>query len=134
MKRLVFLSLAAFALFSASASAETKESLEDRIKPVGEVCMAGDACASAPLQLASAGGAQSGESIYAARCVACHGAGIAGAPKFGDAAAWEPRIAKGLDVLVGSVKNGMGAMPPGMCAGCSDEELNAVVAYITGAE
>jgi cytochrome c5 len=37
--------------------------------------------------------------VYEQVCAACHGAGIAGAPKAGDAAQWAPRIAKGKDTL-----------------------------------
>ena len=60
-------------------------------------------------------------------CAGCHTAGVAGAPKMGDKAAWEPRIAAGIDAMVASVKNGKGAMPPGMCAGCTDEEIKGAI-------
>src|SRR5512140_1045914 len=53
-----------------------------------------------------------GEDVFKAQCTACHTAGVAGAPKFGDAAAWAPRIAKGLDALVQSALKGTGNMPP----------------------
>ena len=52
---------------------------------------------------------------YAASCGACHAVAVAGAPKTGDAAQWEPRLAKGMEALVSSVKNGLGIMPPGGC-------------------
>ena len=72
-----------------------------------------------------------GEKIYKASCQACHVAGVAGAPKLGDKDAWAPRIAKGNDALLSSVKNGLNAMPPkGGCMSCSEEELGAAVAYI----
>lgn len=68
---------------------------------------------------------------YQASCFACHFSGAAGAPKTGDVAAWEPRLAKGMDVLVASVKNGMNAMPPtGLCATCSDEEYQALIEFM----
>lgn len=68
---------------------------------------------------------------YQATCSACHAMGVANAPKTGDAAGWEPRLAKGMDVLVASVKNGMGAMPPtGLCGGCSDAEYKALIEFM----
>jgi cytochrome c5 len=68
---------------------------------------------------------------YQSTCFACHSTGAAGAPKTGDAAAWEPRMAKGMDVLVGTVKKGMNAMPPtGLCGNCSDEEYEALIEFM----
>ena len=72
-----------------------------------------------------------GQKIYQASCQACHVAGVAGAPKLGDKDAWAPRIAKGNEALLSSVKNGLNAMPPmGACMSCSDEELRAAIAYL----
>jgi cytochrome c5 len=69
---------------------------------------------------------------YNKSCVVCHDQGVAGAPKTGDAAAWEPRIAKGMDALMASVKNGLNAMPPmGMCFDCSDDEYVALIKYMS---
>ena len=68
---------------------------------------------------------------YAASCGACHAVGVAGAPKTGDPAQWEPRLAKGMEALVASVKNGLGVMPPGgLCAGCSDDDYKALITYM----
>ncbi|MEY2908553.1 MAG: hypothetical protein RLZZ602_1076 [Pseudomonadota bacterium] len=68
---------------------------------------------------------------YNKSCVMCHATGAAGAPKAHDAAAWEPRMAKGMDALVASVKNGLNAMPPtGLCADCSDEEYKELITYM----
>ena len=70
-------------------------------------------------------------SQYAASCGACHAVGVAGAPKTGDPAQWEPRLAKGMEALVASVKNGLGVMPPGgLCAGCSDDDYKALITYM----
>jgi len=75
--------------------------------------------------------AADGQKIYQASCQACHVAGVAGAPKLGDKAAWAPRIAKGNDALLASVKGGLNAMPPmGACMSCSDAELGAAIAYM----
>ena len=74
-----------------------------------------------------------GQNIYQKSCQACHAAGIAGAPKLGDKAAWAPRIAKGNDALLSSVTNGLKAMPPkGTCMSCSEDELRATVEYMVG--
>ena len=83
--------------------------------------------ASAPQSAASAG-----ETTYLRFCFSCHAAGVAGAPKMGDVAAWAPRIAKGEDVLLASTINGLppGMPPKGLCAQCSDEDLGDAVRYM----
>ena len=69
---------------------------------------------------------------YDKSCKVCHATGAAVAPKTGDAAAWEPRMAKGMDVLVASVNNGLNAMPPkGMCFDCSDADYAALITYMS---
>ena len=74
-----------------------------------------------------------GQKIYQKSCQACHASGAAGAPKLGDKDAWAPRIAKGNDALLSSVKNGLKAMPPkGTCMSCSEDELRAAVEYMVG--
>ena len=79
----------------------------------------------------TAAAAADGKQIYETTCQACHNTGVAGAPKLGDKEAWAPRIAKGNDALLSSVKNGLNAMPPrGTCMSCSDEDLAAAVAYM----
>ena len=72
---------------------------------------------------------------YNKSCVVCHDQGVAGAPKTGDAAAWAPRMEKGMDALMASVKNGLNAMPPmGMCMDCSDEEYVELIKYMASTE
>ncbi|MEM9254500.1 MAG: c-type cytochrome [Pseudomonadota bacterium] len=64
-------------------------------------------------------------------CFACHSSGAAGAPKTGDAAAWAPRLEKGMPELITSVRTGIGAMPPGgLCPDCTDDELKALIDYM----
>jgi cytochrome c5 len=71
---------------------------------------------------------------YQTTCFACHSTGAAGAPKTGDTAAWAERTAKGMDVMVASVKNGLNAMPPtGLCGDCSDDEYKALIEYMATA-
>jgi cytochrome c5 len=72
-----------------------------------------------------------GEQIYQRNCLACHTTGAAGAPPLGDAAAWAPRIAQGMDTLMANATNGLNAMPPkGLCMTCSADELKSAVDYI----
>ncbi|QLC72989.1 cytochrome c5 family protein [Pseudomonas sp. LPB0260] len=72
--------------------------------------------------------AQDPEAVYARACAACHNGQLPMAPKRGDKAAWEPRLAKGMDVLVQNVTNGLNAMPPrGLCMDCTAEDYQAVI-------
>jgi cytochrome c5 len=68
--------------------------------------------------------------LYTQVCAACHIAGVAGAPKLGDKAAWQPRLALGVDGLTASVIKGKGAMPPRGGSAGSDADIKAVVAYM----
>ena len=110
--------------------------ISERIKKVGEVCIEGADCgsASAATAVVVAGGA-SVESNFNKSCATCHNAGVAGAPKFGDVAAWAPRLEKGMDTLYSSTINGLPpAMPQkGMCFSCSDDDLRALVDYMVDA-
>jgi cytochrome c5 len=92
------------------------------------------AATAALLMPAAAMAERTGEEIYNAKCSVCHVAGIAGAPKFGDAAAWAPRAEKGIDGLLATAKSGINAMPPmGTCVDCSDTELKAAIQYMLDA-
>ena len=72
-----------------------------------------------------------GKKTYDTYCQACHNAGLANAPKLGDKAAWEPRIALGMDALLASAIKGKNAMPPkGTCMSCSDDEMKAAIEYM----
>ena len=78
---------------------------------------------------------EQGESTYKSKCVACHGGGVAGAPKLGDKAAWAARIAQGDEVLlqhaIKGFKGDTGYMPPkGGFMTLSDEEISATVQYM----
>ena len=114
---------------SATLTAGVKEETATRIAPVGNLCMAGDACAAAVEVAAS--GPRSAESIYNSKCLACHNTGAAGAPKLGDAAAWSARVSKGMDTLYANAINGINGMPAkGLCMDCSDDEIKATVDYL----
>ncbi|WP_315900607.1 c-type cytochrome [Halomonas sp. DP8Y7-1] len=72
-----------------------------------------------------------GAAVYGGICMACHEAGIAGAPVRGDAAAWEPRLAQGFETLYDHAINGFNAMPPkGGNPSLSDDEIKAAVHYM----
>lgn len=107
-------------------------SIQDRIKPVGEVCMAGDPCAAAVAASGGSGEARSGEDVYGTACFACHATGAAGAPKLGDTADWTARIdARGVDGMYDGAIDGFQAMPAmGLCASCTEEEVRAAVDFI----
>ena len=76
--------------------------------------------------------ADAGKKLYDTSCAACHAAGVAGAPKFGDKAAWAPRIKTGEASLVASVIKGKGAMPPkGAAASATDAEIAAMADYFS---
>jgi cytochrome c5 len=77
--------------------------------------------------------ARSGEEVYKAVCGACHGAGVAGAPKHEDSGAWSARIANGLESLVNSALKGKGAMPPQGGGDYSDTEITKAVVYMANA-
>ncbi|HEX4779422.1 MAG TPA: c-type cytochrome [Usitatibacter sp.] len=82
----------------------------------------------------SAGGADAGKGTYEKVCFACHATGVAGAPKFGDKAAWGPRIAQGKDTLHASALHGKGAMPAkGGNPALSDADVTAAVDYMVSA-
>ncbi len=92
----------------------------------------------AALLLASASAAApsgKGKTIYDSTCAACHTGGIAGAPRFGNAADWAPRIKRGIDMLYQSALKGKPpAMPPrGGMAGASDGDIKAAVDYMVAA-
>lgn len=74
-----------------------------------------------------------GKSIYDTTCMACHSSGVAGAPKFGDKAAWAPFIAKGMDDMVKKATQGVGAMPPKGGSTASDADFKAAIQYMVDA-
>ena len=109
-----------------------EKAVVERLEPAGEVTLESDVVAAAPAVDASGGEARSGEEIYNKSCTTCHSTGAAGAPKLGDAAAWQARLdEKGLDTLYTHSIQGFKGMPPrGLCMDCTDEEIKATVDYI----
>jgi cytochrome c5 len=88
----------------------------------------------APAAMAAAPAAKggvNGEKIYAANCASCHAAGVLGAPKAGDKAAWAPRLKQGKDVLYAHGLNGFKMMPPkGGNPGLKDDEVKAAIDFM----
>jgi len=112
-------------------------SVAERIRPVGKVAISGEdnsaveEKAEAPVALKDI----PGDEVYNTTCVACHGSGLAGAPKFGDKAAWGPRIAQGSDTLHQHALQGFtgkaGVMPPkGGMTSVTDTSIIAAVDYM----
>ena len=94
---------------------------------------AGPAAVPATTQVAGASAGAGGEALYKQACSVCHVAGVANAPKFGDKAAWAPRIALGVPQLVQSVVMGKGAMPPKGGSTASEAEIRATVEFMVKA-
>jgi cytochrome c5 len=76
---------------------------------------------------------KTGEQVFKAQCTACHTAGVAGAPKFGDAAAWGPRVKTGYDALLNSAMKGKNAMGAQSGGDFSDYEVARAVVYMANA-
>lgn len=91
-----------------------------RLQPVGSV----------EIKAAGGGEPRTGEQLFQAQCGACHANGTLGAPKFGDAAAWGPRIKTGFDALWNSALKGKNSMPPQGGGDASDYEIARAVVYM----
>lgn len=111
--------------------------IENRIKPVGTLAIAGVTPVSASegaeetnVAANDAAASKSPADLYTA-CAACHDSGVLNAPKLGDKAGWVPRLAKGEDALYASAINGIGTMPAkGGRADYSDDDIKIVVDYM----
>ena len=123
----------------------TDAAIAKRLKPVGEVVVDASqpkpapaapvvvAAAPAPGAAAPAADSGKGKSVYDSACTACHTAGVAGAPKSGDKAAWAPRLKTGAAALYTSALKGKNAMPPkGGNLSLSDADVKAAVDYMVG--
>ena len=138
-KAVVYLTNAAGAKFAepqkaaATVTAETPAApvVAAAAMPAAPVVVAAVAAAAPVAPVKAAAGA--GEALYKQACVACHAVSVAGSPKFGDKAAWAPRIQTGLDMLTASVIKGKGAMPPKGGSAASDADIRAAVEYMVSA-
>jgi len=119
---------------------EIQAAINERIEPFGQLVLDGETVAdevevARVVEAEAAPAMLTGPQVYNVACMACHGGGIAGAPATGDAAAWGPRIAQGMDTLNQNALNGLqgsaGFMPPkGGRGDISDEEIIAAVQYL----
>ncbi len=106
----------------AGSQALTPEAIASRIKPVAGFALVD---ANAPKVF------KTGQQVYESTCTACHAAGIAGAPKMGDAAAWAPLIGSGMEAMMKIALEGKGAMPPkGGNPTLSDFEIQRAIVYM----
>lgn len=134
---------------TAPGADNSAQSVDHRIQKVGKIVVAGSdeaaaqektnasliaaaPAAASPAAEASAAGSSeaAGKKVYDTTCKACHGTGVAGAPKFGDKDAWAPRLAAGFDEVLKIATNGKGAMPPKGGSSASDADFKAAVEYL----
>lgn len=108
------------------------DAISKRLAPMGQVNILGATQSSNTQETTK--GVASPQQIYDDNCKMCHQSGLAGAPKFGNKADWEPRIAQGIDTLVKTAITGIRAMPPkGNCLSCTSDEIKATVEYMVHA-
>lgn len=136
-RAVVYLTAAAGGKFTAPAApapatdAAASPAAEPVVTPAAAITPAAPVAATAAAPVVAAAGA--GEALYKQACVACHASGVAGSPKFGDKAAWAPRIQTGLDMLTASAIKGKGAMPPKGGSAASDADIRSAVEYMVNA-
>jgi len=105
-----------------AGSVNPEKSVSERIQKIGSV------------EIRDANRAlKTGEEVFKAQCTTCHSAGLAGSPKFGDAAAWAPRIKTGYEALFTSAKGGKGAMSAQGGGDFEDLEIGRAVVYMANA-
>ena len=134
--------IASFVTGGLKVNPRNAATVAERLKPVGQVIIGEvpaelvapgttQPAAGAPVKTAAAGGAEAGKNLYNTVCMACHAAGVAGAPKLSDKAAWNTRIAQGKAALYNSVLKGKNAMPPkGGAMSAADADIKAAVDYM----
>ncbi len=105
----------------AGSTGMSPEAVAKRLQPVGAVEIK---------DISNPATARTGEQVYQAQCSACHASGAANAPKFGDAAAWGPRVKAGFDSLLTSAMKGKGAMAAQGGGDFSDYEISRAVVYM----
>ncbi|STX29880.1 cytochrome c5 [Legionella beliardensis] len=122
--------------FADQVSDFDREQIIERIKPVGQVKIEDATPATEQKKVTEptaqvAAKEEPGQAIYERYCSSCHQNGLAGAPKFRQAADWKPRMAKKIEGLTASAIKGLNAMPPkGTCAECSEEDIKTAIQYM----
>lgn len=120
-----------FAACGQVSSSMAPDAITNRIKPAGTVDVEGggakEEASVEPEELS----ANAGELRYKSTCAVCHETGVAGAPKFRNAADWKTRMDVGIDSMLKIAIQGKGGMPPkGTCMQCSDAELKMAIEYM----
>lgn len=131
MKKLLAL-LTVVALGGVAWASVYEDQVRDRLRPAGNVCIAGEECTTATVAATGAGSGEpmSGSDVYASACAACHTSGALNAPRL-MAEDWTDRLPKGTDTLYSSAINGIGTMPAkGGNMSLSDDEVVAAVDYM----
>lgn len=125
-------------------TAETEEyqqQVAERLRPIGSIYLPGEENTAAEPQVAEVTPTVpvettlTGPQVYNEACLACHGAGIGGAPMLSDGENWAPRIAQGMDQLrqhaIEGYTGANGYMPPkGGRLDLSDEEVYGAIDYM----
>jgi cytochrome c5 len=106
---------------AAGSDAMTEQAVAARLQKIGSVEIK---------DLSDPASMKTGAQVYAAQCTACHAAGVANAPKSGDAAAWGPRLKTGYEALLTSALKGKGAMGAQGGGDFSDFEIGRAVVYM----
>ena len=113
---------------------ESRETVEDRLQPFGNLCMQGEDCGTvAPVTVSVS---RSGIEVYNAHCFACHATGVSEAPLVG-AEEWQVRLnEKGAETLLANTRAGFNVVMPAMgtCMNCTDAELQAAIDYLVNGE
>lgn len=128
--KLSFLVVITCATLVAIGQDEAQETVEDRLKPFGNLCMQGEDCGTvAPVTLSVS---RSGIEVYNAHCFACHATGVSEAPLVA-AEEWQTRLnEKGAETLLANTRAGFNVVMPAMgtCMNCTDAELQAAIDYL----
>ena len=105
----------------AGSDGMSADAVGKRIQPVGSIEIK---------DVSNPGVLKTGDQVFQAQCAACHANGAAGAPKFGDEAAWAPRIKTGYDALLNSALKGKNAMTAQGGGDFNDVEIGRAVVYM----
>jgi cytochrome c5 len=118
---------------AAPASGATADAGAAASEAAAALASIASAPAAAPDATQSADASQAGKALYQQVCQACHAAGVLNAPKFGDKAAWAPRLKDPMDTVYNYALHGKGAMPPKGGSNAPDADVKAAVDYMVSA-
>jgi len=126
LTRLIALVSVVLLLGGSAFALAINDEIRERIKPEGNVNVAGEA-----RERTEERADRPGDEVYAAACAACHDSGAAGAPRTGRSGEWADRLEQDMETIYDHAINGIGAMPAkGGCSGCSEEEVRNATDYM----